>query len=434
MAAIEFAKEDRNEILEKVWPCYWSCSSSRSSVTHNRRRGQSSSPWRRPSWEPGVPQHSGWSGRCPLGGPGTWGCWSCPRSPPRSSSARWTPRWSTLKINRLYMPLLFLSLSLCVCKINRGGCQNSIISGLPCSDWRLEHLNYPQVVRRDWSDGTLIFNKISHFSCIQSLIFPPVKLEAGDWRYKFEINWVYCGLAAVRTVRSSYLLSLPWSTIFSSPRYQTILAWGLAFLARQVSDFSEPAWRVTVLSVLTSSSLEGGTEIFSDFSKNSVALLELLGVLGKQLLLQSKAAILPQPTASVISSYQDTVEWWNGGGVGGQHTFWEQFFTINGSSIEMTFGQFNPIKMILFFIVLAEHCSALQFSTRECLQFLLPITLSTALALSCWWWFWWSGETWHSNSLNLPSSTFSTNRWNSPEKRIFVKNAEISPWYFLSSL
>ena len=143
----------------------------------------------------------------------------------------------------------------------------------------------------DWTDGTLIFNKISQFSSIQSLIFPPSK-PAG-WRSKFEINGVYCGPV------------LPWSIIFSSPRYQTILAWGLAFLARQVSDFSEPACRVTVLSVLTNSSLEGGTEIFSlviliviltsHCLPEEEIMSELLGVLGKQLLLQNKAAFLPQP-------------------------------------------------------------------------------------------------------------------------------------------
>ena len=71
---------------------------------------------------------------------------------------------------------------------------------------------------------------------------------------------------------------------------------------------------------------------------------DLLGVLGKQLLLQNKAA------ASVRSSYQDIA----GSRMllevaGGQQTFWEQFFTINGNHIEMAFGQFNPLKIILFF-------------------------------------------------------------------------------------
>ena len=44
----------------------------------------------------------------------------------------------------------------------------------------------------------------------------------------------------------------------------------------------------------------------------------------------------------------------------------------------------------------------------------LPSTLSVALALRGWCWFWWSGDTWHSNSLNLPSCTSSTYRWYSP--------------------
>ena len=79
-----------------------------SALTHNRRRGQSSSPWLRPASAPGVPQRSEQSDRCPQAGPGTWGCWWCPRSPLRSSSARWRPRWSTLKINRLYSLSLFV--------------------------------------------------------------------------------------------------------------------------------------------------------------------------------------------------------------------------------------------------------------------------------------------------------------------------------------
>ena len=69
---------------------------------------------------------------------------------------------------------------------------------------------------------------------------------------------------------------------------------------------------------------------------------DLLGVLGKQLLLQNKAA------ASVRSSYQDIVgSCWRWLEV--KQTFWEQFFTINGDHIEMAFGQFNPLKIILFF-------------------------------------------------------------------------------------
>ena len=54
-----------------------------------------------------------------------------------------------------------------------------------------------------------------------------------------------------------------------------ILAWGLAFLARQVSDFSELACSVTMLSVLTNSSLEGGTEIFSQFYLGSFTFYQL---------------------------------------------------------------------------------------------------------------------------------------------------------------
>ena len=41
--------------------------------------------------------------------------------------------------------------------------------------------------------------------------------------------------------------------------YQTILACGRAFLVLQLRDLSEPALRVTEVSVFTSSSLEGGT-------------------------------------------------------------------------------------------------------------------------------------------------------------------------------
>ena len=87
---------------------YWT-----GAATHNRRRGRFSSPGRRLSGEPGAPPRSGWSGRCPPGWRGTWGCWWCPRCPPRSSSARWTPRWSTLNINRFYLSSLSLSQSAC---------------------------------------------------------------------------------------------------------------------------------------------------------------------------------------------------------------------------------------------------------------------------------------------------------------------------------
>ena len=52
----------------------------------------------------------------------------------------------------------------------------------------------------------------------------------------------------------------PWSTIFLSPWYQTILAWGLASLALQLICLSVPAFTAIPESVLISSSLEGGTE------------------------------------------------------------------------------------------------------------------------------------------------------------------------------
>ena len=153
---------------------------------------------------------------------------------------------------------------------------------------------------------------------------------------------------------------------------------------------------------------------------------ELLGVLGKQLLLQNKAAILPQPHWDPVTKIlrEDA-------GVGGQQTVFQQFFTINWNSIEMAFGQLNPLKMISFFLVLAVEwkTSAVWSQRALCYIYLLhlPITLSTALALSWPCWLAMSGETWHSNSLNFPSSTSSTNRLNSPEKRIFVKMLRFLP-------
>ena len=81
----------------------------------------------------------------------------------------------------------------------------------------------------------------------------------------------------------------------------------------------------------------------------------------------------------------------------------------------MAFSNTIGIFQLLLLLLNAHFHKIVHFHNLFYVLFpLLPRTLSTALALKASCWFWWSGETWHSNSLNLPNCTSSTYRWYSP--------------------
>ena len=77
---------------------------------------------------------------------------------------------------------------------------------------------------------------------------------------KFVVVVVWCQFhSPFHPKKKTRMNPWPWSTIFLSPWYQTILAWGLASLALQLICLSVPAFTAIPESVLISSSLEGGT-------------------------------------------------------------------------------------------------------------------------------------------------------------------------------
>ena len=104
----------------------------------------------------------------------------------------------------------------------------------------------------------------------------------------------------------------------------------------------------------------------------------------------------------------------------------KQFFTTNGTSIEMDFGQYNPIKMIIFSSLgWVVNCSVavtltyhIEYSLgSQLLVLVLMIRRDLTLEL-----------------IELAKLHIFHEQEKLPWDENICKNAKISPWYFLSSL
>ena len=180
-------------------------------------------------------------------------------------------------------------------------------------------------------------------------------------------------------ISDNYKFNSPKSSILWSPWYQTILAWGLASLALQLNCLTPPELREMLESVFISSSLEGGTEQEEKVRLIFYEFIQICWML-----------IVRMRICHHIRSMISVEEW----------------LKARNATLRIAFAIIEATQWCC-----AKDAPIYISNIILC----LPRTsrLAAALRGSCW--LDWSGDTWHSKSLYLPSWTSATYRWNSPK-------------------